>query len=139
MVDGGRLPTHQTLRKIGETLAMTIPQEFIDRNGLAEGSQVELHFAGNRMIVEVPARRRYTAADLMQEMPDGPPRAAGWEEMPLIGAQRDGDVIRSAVKRLSHFAASQKNIDWLAIRLCVCVAVVGLLVAIATVVAMHRK
>jgi antitoxin component of MazEF toxin-antitoxin module len=138
MVDGRRLPTHQTLRKIGETLAMTIPREFIDRNGLAEGSHVELHFAGSRMIVEVAARPRYTAADPMQEMSEGFPRAEGGG-MPSIGVESGGGAMSSVATRLSHFAASQKNIDWLAIRLFVCVAVVCLLVVIATVVAMHRK
>ena len=78
----------QTLRKAGGSLVMTVPKAFIDQNGLAEGSQVELHLLGNTMTVEAPARPHYTLTDLMKEMSQGLPRVEGWEEMPTVGREK---------------------------------------------------
>lgn len=78
----------QTLRKAGGSLVMTVPKAFIDQNGLAEGSQVELHFFGQKMTVEAPSRPRYKLADLMAEMPEGLPSVEGWDEMPVVGLEK---------------------------------------------------
>ena len=77
----------QTLRKAGGSLVMTVPKAFIDQNGLAEGSQVELHLSGKKMTVEAPLRPRYKLSDLMSEMSEGLPRVSGWDEMPGIGLE----------------------------------------------------
>ena len=77
----------QTLRKAGGSLVMTVPKAFIDQNGLAEGSQVELHLSGKKMTIEAPLRPRYKLSDLMSEMPEGLPRVSGWDEMPNIGLE----------------------------------------------------
>jgi antitoxin ChpS len=77
----------QTLRKAGGSLVMTVPKAFIDQNDLMEGSQVELRLSGKKMTVETRARPRYKLADLMAEMPEGLPRAAGWDEMPAVGLE----------------------------------------------------
>ncbi len=77
----------QTLRKAGGSLVMTVPKAFIDQNGLAEGSQVELHLLGKKMTVEAPLRPRYKLSDLLSEMPEGLPRISGWDEMPSIGLE----------------------------------------------------
>jgi antitoxin ChpS len=77
----------QTLRKAGGSLVMTVPKMFVDQNGLAEGSQVELRLLGKKMTVEAPTRPRYKLADLMAEMPEGLPRAEGWDEMPPVGLE----------------------------------------------------
>ena len=77
----------QTLRKAGGSLVMTVPKVFIEQNGLSEGSRVELHFQGKKMTVEAPIRPRYKLTDLMAEMPEGLPRAEGWEEMPSVGLE----------------------------------------------------
>lgn len=77
----------QTLRKAGGSLVMTVPKAFIDQNGLAEGSQVELHLLGTKMTVEAPTRPRYHLADLMAEMPQGLPLVEGWDEMTSIGLE----------------------------------------------------
>lgn len=77
----------QTLRKAGGSLVMTVPKVFVEQNGLGEGSQVELHLQGKKMTVEAPIRPRYRLADLMAEMPEGLPRAEGWEEMPAAGLE----------------------------------------------------
>lgn len=77
----------QTLRKAGGSLVMTVPKAFIDQNGLAEGSQVELQLAGKKMTIEAPVRPRYRLAGLLAEMPDGLPRVEGWDEMPSVGQE----------------------------------------------------
>ena len=66
---------------------MTVPKAFIEQNGLGEGSQVELHLVGKKMTVEAPRRPRYKLVDLMAEMPDGLPRAEGWDDMPAVGLE----------------------------------------------------
>ena len=77
----------QTLRKAGGSLVMTVPKAFIDQNGLAEGSQVELHLSGKKMTVEAPLRPRYQLSDLRSEMPEGLPRVSDWDEMPSVGLE----------------------------------------------------
>lgn len=77
----------QTLRKAGGSLVMTVPKAFIDQNGLADGSQVELYLHGKRMTIEAPTRPRYKLNDLMAEMPDGLPRVEGWDDMPAVGLE----------------------------------------------------
>lgn len=80
---------HQTLRKAGGSLVMTVPKAFIDQNGLSEGSQVELHLMGKKMTIEAPTRPRYKLADLMAQMPEGLPRAEYWDDIPSVGLEND--------------------------------------------------
>lgn len=77
----------QTLRKAGGSRLMTVPTEFIDQNGLSEGSQIELHIRGKKMTVLASSRPRYKLADLLAEMPEGLPRVEGWEEAPPVGLE----------------------------------------------------
>jgi len=77
----------QTLRRAGGSLVMTVPKSFVEQNGLAEGSHVELKLLGKKMTVEAPSRPRYKLADLMAEMPEGLPRVEGWDEMPSVGLE----------------------------------------------------
>ena len=79
----------QTLRKAGGSLVMTVPKAFVEQNALTEGSQVELHFQGKKMTIQAPNRPRYRLADLMAEMPQGLPRAEGWDEMPSVGLENE--------------------------------------------------
>ncbi len=79
----------QTLRKAGGSLVMTVPKAFIEQNGLAQGSQVELHLVGKKMTVEAPVRPRYKLADLMAEMPQGLPHVEGWDDIPSIGLENN--------------------------------------------------
>ena len=130
---------HRNLRDVGGDLVLSIPREFVERNGLTDGSRVELHLVGKRMSVAVPRRPRYRAEDLMAEMPEGLRRVERWEEMPSVGAEDDTGGTRPTRTGLMRFAASQKNIDCLAMRLFVCVAAFGVLVAIRTIAAMIAK
>ena len=77
----------QTLRRAGGSLVMTVPKAFVEQNGLSDGSQVELQLSGKKMTVEAPVRPRYRLADLMAEMPQGLPRADGWDDMPSVGQE----------------------------------------------------
>ena len=77
----------QTLRKAGGSLVMTIPKAFVEQNGLNDGSQVDLHLSGKKMVIEAPNKPRYKLAELMSEMPTGLPRIEGWEEMPAAGLE----------------------------------------------------
>ncbi len=77
----------QTLRRAGGSLVMNVPKAFVEKNGLNDGSQVELHLSGKKMTVEATTRPRYKLVDLMAEMPDGLPRVEGWDEMPSVGME----------------------------------------------------
>ena len=83
------VPVFQTLRRAGGSLVMTVPKAFIEQNQLAEGSKVVLHIDGSSMKVDAMPRPSYTLAELMAEMPDGLPRADGWESMPAVGLEDD--------------------------------------------------
>ena len=77
----------QTLRRVGDSLVMTVPKAFVDQNGLGEGSQVELHLLGKKMTVEAPTHPRCKLTDLMAEMPQGLPRVEGWDELHSVGLE----------------------------------------------------
>ena len=79
----------QTLRKAGGSLVMTVPKAFVEQNGLAEGSKVNLQLTGPTMTVEAPRRPRYKIADLMAEMSTRLPKVKGWDEMPAAGLERE--------------------------------------------------
>lgn len=79
----------QSLRRAGGSLVMTVPKAFIDQNGLLDGSKVELHLQGKKMIIEAPTRPRYKLSELMAEMTSEPSRVEGWDDMPLVGMERD--------------------------------------------------
>ncbi len=80
---------HHTLRRAGGSLVMTIPKAFVEQNGLHEGSKVELHLSGKKLLVEAPSRPRYKLTELMSEMPTGLPMAEGWDEMASAGLETD--------------------------------------------------
>jgi antitoxin ChpS len=77
----------RSLRLAGGSLVMTVPKSFIAQNGLSEGSQVALHLAGKTMTVEAQPKPQYTLAELLAQMPDGLPRADGWDVMPAVGLE----------------------------------------------------
>ena len=77
----------QTLRRAGGSLVMTVPKAFVEQNGLEEGSQVVLHLQGETLTIQATRRPRYKLADLMAEMPEGLPRAEGWDELPDAGLE----------------------------------------------------
>lgn len=80
----------QTLRRVGDSLVVTVPKDLIEQYHLKEGSQVELSLEGHRMTIAMPTRRHYILEDLLAEMHAGSlPKIEGWDETPPVG----GDVI----------------------------------------------
>lgn len=76
-----------TLRRSGGSLVMTVPKAYVDQNHLHDGSPVDLTVDGDRLIISALRKRRYTLAQLMEEMPEGMPRVDGWDDMPSIGQE----------------------------------------------------
>lgn len=77
----------KTIRKAGGSLAMTVPEVFTEQRSLSEGSPVDLHRSRKTMTVAAQTRPSYKLVDLMAEMPEGLPRADGWDEMPSVGLE----------------------------------------------------
>lgn len=78
----------QTLRRVGDSLVVTVPKDFIEQYHLKEGSQVELSLEEHRMTIAMPTRRRYKLEDLLAEIPAGKlPKVEGWDEMPPVGKE----------------------------------------------------
>jgi len=67
---------------------MTIPEAFIEQNGLSEGSRVELLLSDRKLTVEAPTCPSYKLAEIMAEMQGDLPKADGWDDMPNIGLER---------------------------------------------------
>lgn len=63
----------QTLRKVGNSFVITLPEAFIEQNGLIVGSQVKLHMRGAKMLVEARTTPCCNLVDLMAEMAEGLP------------------------------------------------------------------
>lgn len=78
----------QALRRAGGSLVVTIRKIFIGKNGLSDGSTVELRLFGKKLMVEAPAKPHYKLADLMAEMPARLPAVKGWDEMPAAGREQ---------------------------------------------------
>lgn len=68
---------------------MTVPKAFIEQNKLHEGSKVDLILNGEVMTITAPKQNKkvYKIKELMAEMPDGLPRAEGWDVMPSVGLE----------------------------------------------------
>jgi len=78
----------QTLRREGDSLVITVPDAFIERNRLQAGSQVELSVNGEELTVTVQRKQRYKLEELLAEMPDGKlPAVPGWDEMTPAGKE----------------------------------------------------
>jgi antitoxin component of MazEF toxin-antitoxin module len=78
--------TVAVLRKSGGSLILTVPQPFVEQNGLSAGSKVDLEIAGSELKVR-PARTRPSLSDLLARTPRGRQRVAGWDEMPPAGRE----------------------------------------------------
>lgn len=76
------------LRKVGGSVMLTLPPIFLDQLHLQPGAAVGLAIDHGRLIVEPKPKPRYSLAQLMAEMPDGLPRAEGWDELPSVGLER---------------------------------------------------
>lgn len=93
--EGDRLDVLVTLVEAWEHYPMSAPDPIeaikfvMEQRGLSDGSQVELHLQGRKITVEASKRPRYKLSELMAEMSAEPPRVEGWDDMPLLGMERD--------------------------------------------------
>ena len=76
------------VQKWGNSAAMRLNADILKQWGVKIGDTVEAKIADGTLIVRpVRARPAYRLADLLAEMPDGLPRAEGWDEMPVVGRE----------------------------------------------------
>ena len=75
------------LRKVGGSVMLAVPPAFLDQLHLQPGATVGLAVDHGRLVVEPRPKPRYTLGQLMAEMPDGLPRADGWDDMPSVGLE----------------------------------------------------
>jgi antitoxin ChpS len=75
------------LRKVGGSVMLAVPPAFLDQLHLQSGAAVGLSVDQGRLVVEPRPKPRYTLAQLLAEMPQGLPRADGWDEMPAAGLE----------------------------------------------------
>lgn len=69
----------QTLRRVGDSLVVSVPKAFVEQNRLYNGSQVELSLDGCCVKIEAPNKRRYKLEELLTEMSeDKLPEVEGW-------------------------------------------------------------
>lgn len=70
----------------GNSLAVRLPEEVVDRAGLSEGAQVEIAFDDRRIVIS-PIGSRYRLEDLLQGMtPEAMHEAFDWG--PGLGRER---------------------------------------------------
>lgn len=80
-----------TLQRNGDDLVIALPEVFVQRHGLTEGSQVSLQIRSNQLIITGTNVPHYTLNELMAEThaQGGLPRSVGWDNMPSIGLERE--------------------------------------------------
>lgn len=74
------------IQKWGNSAAVRIPATMLAQLGARVGDAFEVEVSRGAATLRV-TKPKYQLADLMAEMPDGLPRAEGWDEMPAIGKE----------------------------------------------------
>jgi antitoxin ChpS len=75
-----------SLRRSGGSLILTIPQSYVEQNGLEAGSRVALEIDGPELRLK-PVRQRKSLDELLAATPQGMHRVEGWDELPSVGAE----------------------------------------------------
>lgn len=75
------------IQKWGNSAAVRLPAVMLAQMGARIGDAFEVDFANGQATIRL-ARPKYRLADLMAEMPDGLPRAEGWDAMPDVGREQ---------------------------------------------------
>mgnify|MGYP003583876165 FL=1 len=75
------------LQKWGNSAAVRVPKDILNKLGLQIGDELETEIRGQSIVIKAAKRPRYNLADLISEMPEGAPRVEGWEEMPDVGKE----------------------------------------------------
>jgi len=72
------------------SMVLTVPAACVEQLHWEAGAAVELRIAEGRLVVEPSSRKpRYTAKQLLAEMPEGLPRVQGWDDMAAVGLERN--------------------------------------------------
>jgi antitoxin component of MazEF toxin-antitoxin module len=74
------------IQKWGNSAAVRLPNLMLTQLGAKVGDAFEVEISPEALLLRV-ARPRYKLADLLAEMPEGLPRAEGWEDMPPVGRE----------------------------------------------------
>lgn len=78
------------LRKVGESVVITVPPEILDVLHLTAGATVGLAVDNGRLVIEPSRRPRYTMAELLAasdySQPQ-PPEEREWVDAPAIGGE----------------------------------------------------
>lgn len=88
--------TKLTIHKWGNSAAVRLPDSMLVQLGVKIGDAFDVEVSPKAATLKV-AKPRYKLADLLAEMPDGFPRAKGWDEMKSVGREfidRQEDTIQ---------------------------------------------
>lgn len=75
------------VQKWGNSAAVRLSAEMVKQLGVKIGDTLEAEIRDNELVVRAAKRPRYRLSDLLAEMPQQPPRAEGWDEMPAAGGE----------------------------------------------------
>lgn len=84
-----RPTTHTaTLRALGQSVAVTIPQAVAVSTGLYAGGKVNLEIDAGRLVMAKATRRKYTLRDLLAMQVNKPLQIdSQWDAMPDVGRE----------------------------------------------------
>ena len=80
-----------TVRKVGNSLGLTLPAKLAKRLRLVSGQALDAHLDNGKLILSLPTKPRYALADLVAQCN---PKAAmpadlqAWETAPAVGRER---------------------------------------------------
>jgi antitoxin MazE len=68
-----------TLHRWGNSVGLRVPKPLLEQLGLAEGSQVDLKFEGDRLVIEPRRPKRLALQDVLKGFsPDDQPGEVDW-------------------------------------------------------------
>ncbi len=73
------------VQKWGDSAAVRLSAEMVKQLDVKIGDTLETEIRDNELVVRAAKRPRYQLSDLLAQMPQQPPRAEGWDEMPAAG------------------------------------------------------
>lgn len=76
-----------SLRRSGGSLILTIPQSYVEQNGLEAGTRMALEIDGAELRLKPVRRSGKTLAELLAQTPDGLHRVEDWEGLAPAGTE----------------------------------------------------
>ncbi len=74
------------IKKWGNSAAIRLPQAFLSQLNISDNDSLDIEINDNTLVLR-PAKVKYDLKTLLNEMPDGLPRAEEWDEMPSVGLE----------------------------------------------------